>query len=301
MPNEEEPGTWRLEPMDAAPHWPALSLEVLVIDSASSDGSAAMVRLEFPGVRLWARDTNLGYAAGNNLGMRQSRGRYVLILNPDTEVLDDALGVMLSYMDNHLDVGALGPQLLWPDGSVQSSRRRFPSLHTALVDSTFLEKWAPAHPALRHYRVLDRPDDVISEVDWVTGSCVLARRPAIEQVGPLDDSFFMYSEELDWQKRMKDNGWKVVYLPAAKVVHHHGKSSEQVVAQTHIRFSESKVRYYRKHHGALAGQVVRCWLTLNYIYEWSVETLKWCLGHRRDLRRERMSTYQQVLKSGFKG
>jgi GT2 family glycosyltransferase len=110
----------------------------------------------------------------------------------------------------------------------------------------------------------------------------------------------MYSEEMDWQKRMHEAGWRVVYLPAAQVVHHEGKSSEQVVALRHVRFSRSRVRYFRKHHGAVAGLVVRAWMLTNYAYEWAVEALKWCVGHQRSLRRERMGVYAEVLKSGLK-
>jgi GT2 family glycosyltransferase len=225
----------------------------------------------------------------------------VLILNPDTEVVGDALAAMLAYMDDHPKVGVVGPQLLWPDGSVQSSRRRFPTLGTAFVESTFLQKWFPRHPVLRWYYVLDRQDGMASEVDWVLGACLMVRQSVIAQVGVLDDAYFMYSEELDWQRRIANAGWKTVYFPGAQIVHHEGKSSEQAVAFRHIRFARSKVRYFCKHHSPLAGQVVRGWLLLNYAYEWGVETLKWCLGHKRALRRERMRVYGQVLKSGLTG
>jgi N-acetylglucosaminyl-diphospho-decaprenol L-rhamnosyltransferase len=287
---------WRLE----GPDLPPCSVEVIVVDSASEDGSVEMVRRDFPRVGLYASQENLGYTGGNNLGIRASRGRYVLLLNPDTEVLGAALPAMVAYMDAHPEVGALGPQLLWPDGSVQSSRRRFPSLATALVESTFLQKWFPRNPVLVRYYVLDRPDDAVSEVGWVSGACLLARRAAIDAVGLLDDGYFMYSEEMDWQKRMQGAGWRVVYYPAAQVVHHEGKSSEQVVALRHIRFGRSKVRYFNKHHGPLAGGVVRGWLLVNYFHEWSVEAAKWCLGHKRALRRERMGVYAEVLRSGLK-
>jgi GT2 family glycosyltransferase len=287
-------GVWCLE---TSALWQALRFEVLVIDSASSDDSVEMVRREFPDVRVYASDVNLGYTGGNNLGMRESRGRYALLLNPDTEVVGDALGTMVAYLDRHPRVGVVGPQLLWPDGGVQSSRRRFPTLCTALVESTFLQKWFPRHPVLRRYYVLEQPDDALSEVDWVQGACLMVRREVIEQVGLLDDAYFMYSEELDWQRRMASAGWKVVYLPQAQIVHYEGKSSEQVVAFRHIRFQSSKVRYFCRHYGRLAGQIVRGWLLFNYVYEWSVEALKWCLGHKRNLRRERMRVYGQVLKS----
>jgi GT2 family glycosyltransferase len=289
-------GVWRLQFADL----PACSVEVIVVDSGSSDGSVEMVRRDFPEVRLHASEENLGYTGGNNLGIRASSGRYVLILNPDTEVVGAALPAMVGYMDEHTEVGVLGPQLLWPDGRVQSSRRRFPSLGTALVESTFLQKWFPGLPLLRRYYVLDRPDDAVSEVGWVSGACMLVRRAAIDEVGLLDDGYFMYSEEMDWQKRMQGAGWRVVYWPTAQVVHHEGKSSEQVVALRHIRFGRSRVRYIGKHHGRFAGQVVRGWLMVNYAYEWVVEAVKWCLGHRRALRRERMGVYGEVLRSGLR-
>lgn len=295
-PDESNPGIWHLRCADLR----ICTFETLVVDSASSDNSVAMLCQEFPAVRLYASETNVGYSGGNNLGMLESRGRYVLLLNPDTEVLGDAVSTMVAYMDRHPGVGALGPQLLSPDGSVQSSRRCFPTLCTALVESTFLQRWFPRHPELLRYKVLDRPNDATGEADWVVGACILVRREAIEQVGLLDDGFFMYSEELDWQKRIKAAGWRVVYLPTARVTHYEGKSSEQVVALRHIRFSKSKVRYFHKHHGGLVGEAVRWWLLLNYVYEWTVEALKWCVGHKRDLRRERMHAYGQVVRSGLR-
>jgi N-acetylglucosaminyl-diphospho-decaprenol L-rhamnosyltransferase len=290
------PGVWRRQ----RPGLPAISFEILVVDSASSDDTVAMVRREFPHTRLYASDTNLGYTGGNNLGIQESTGRHLLLLNPDTELLGDALGTMVDYMDRHPSVGVIGPQLLWPDGQVQSSRRRFPSLATALVDSTFLQKWFPAHPVLQRYYVLDRSDDAISQVDWVTGACIVVRRLVVEQVGLLDDTFFMYSEELDWQRRIKEKGWEVIYLPAARVVHYEGESSGQVAALTHVRFGRSKVRYFRKHHGRPTGELVRLWLLLSYTYEWLIEAAKWILGHKRALRTQRMRVYAQVLRSRFR-
>jgi GT2 family glycosyltransferase len=259
-----------------------------------------MVRDTFPGVRLYVSPTNLGYTGGNNLGMRQSRGRYVLLLNPDTELVGDALGTMVSYMEDHRRVGVVGPQLRYPDGDVQSSRRRFPTLLTALIDSTFLEKWWPDHRELRRYKMRDESDQEIADVDWLVGACLLVRHEVIHQVGLLDDEYFMYSEELDWQRRIHEAGWKIVYLPAASVIHYEGKSSEQVRALTHIRFGRSKVRYFYKHHGAFVGGLLRSWLLLNYVYEWVVEAAKWLAGHKRSLRRARMDAYEQVLRSGLR-
>ena len=293
----ESDSTWYLAESDLTSAGGGYRFEVLVINSASRDASVTMVRREFPGVRLYDSQVNLGYAQGNNLGIEKSLGQYVLLLNPDTEMVGDALVKMLGYMHTHPDVGVLGPQLRWPSGSVQSSRRRFPSLGTAFAEGTFVQRWFPDHPALKRFYCVDQPDDGVSEVDWVTGACLLVRRQAIDQVGKLDESFFMYSEELDWQKRIRLGGWKIIYCSSAQVIHHEGKSSEQVVVARHIWFQSSKVRYYRKHHGRCVGEIVRWWLLFTDLYEWGIEAIKFCLGHKRQLRRERMRAYQQALRS----
>jgi GT2 family glycosyltransferase len=277
---------------------PPLTTEIVVVDNASSDGSVEMVRAEFPAVRLIANQTNRGYTGGNNDGIAAATGRYVMILNPDTRVLNDALAAMVAYADAHPDVGIVGPQLLNPDGSVQSSRRRFPTLMTGLFESTWLQPLAP-RDVLRRYYVLDQPDDTIQEVDWLFGACFLVRRQVIQQVDVLDEGFFMYSEEMDWCRRIRQAGWKVVYLPEAQVIHYGGKSSDQVAAQRHIYFQTSKVRYFRKHHGALTAGVLRVALLTMYAGQLALEAAKGVLGHKRALRRERVRAYWQVLRSGL--
>ncbi|MBN1953663.1 MAG: glycosyltransferase family 2 protein [Anaerolineae bacterium] len=277
----------------------APGVEVIVVDNASTDGSAGMVRCEFPSVRLVANDENRGFSAANNQGIALARGRYVLLLNPDAEVLGDALDAMVAFADENPDVGVVGPQLLNPDRSVQSSRRRFPTLMTAFFESTWLQPCAP-RCLLRRYYVADRPDDVVQDVDWVDGAALMARREAIDEVGGLDEGFFMYSEELDWCYRFRAAGWRVVYFPAAHVVHYRGKSSEQVVVARHIHFQTSKVRYFSKHHGPLAAGVLRLFLLANYAWQVGLEGAKWLLGHSRPLRAQRIAAYRQVLQSGLR-
>ncbi len=274
------------------------SLEVWVVDNGSSDGSADMVRAGFPGVHV-VESSNRGFAAGSNLGIARSRGRYLLLLNPDTEVVGDALAILLDYMDARPEVGVAGPQLRYPDGRLQSSRRRFPTPLTGFVESTPLQRLFPRNRWLRRYYVLDRPDDVASEVDWVTGSAILARREAAVQAGPLDEGYFMYSEEMEWCRRIKAHGWHVVYLPAATVMHHEGRSSEQVVAARHIYFETSKLRYYRQVHGRAWAAALRAFLLACYLWQWGVEGAKWLLGHKRPLRASRLAAYAQVLRSGL--
>jgi GT2 family glycosyltransferase len=287
------------------PHEPVVEsgrrlLEIIVVDNASTDGSVEMVRAEFPGIRLIANNENRGFTAANNQGLAISQGQYLLLLNPDTELRGDALEIMLATMEDHPEVGGLGPRLLYPDGSPQSSRRRFPTFATALVESTVIQEWWADNRILRHYYMSDTPEDALQPVDWLVGACLLVRREVYEQVGGLDEGFFMYSEELDWCRRIKDTGWELVYQPAATIVHHEGKSSQQVVPARHIYFQNSKVRYFRKHHGAFQAESLRWFLLATYLYQAAREGLKWLVGHKRPLRAERIRAYGQVLRSGLR-
>lgn len=273
--------------------------EVIVVDNVSADGSVEMVRREYPQVRVIANRENRGFTGGNNQGLAASTGRYLMLLNPDTEVQDGALQTLVDYLEAHAEVGAVGPQLRNPDGSVQSSRRRFPTPATAFFESTWLQRWAP-RGLLRRYYVQDHGDDETLAVDWVTGAALAVRRAVYEQVGGLDEDFFMYSEELDWCRRIKAAGWQVVYLPAARVVHHEGKSSEQAVPARHINFQRSKIRYFRKYHGRAVAVVLRSFLLALYAQQLASEWLKSLLGSKPELRRQRVQAYWQVLRSGLR-
>jgi N-acetylglucosaminyl-diphospho-decaprenol L-rhamnosyltransferase len=272
--------------------------EVIVVDNASTDGSVKMLQQAFPRVTLIANSDNRGFAAGNNQGIAAARGRYVMLLNPDTEVIDDALFTLVDYMDAHTDVGLIGPQLLHPGGCVQSSRRRFPTLATLFLESTWLESLAPTS-LLHQYRMCDRPDEAVLDVDWVTGAAMLARSEAVGQVGGFDEDFFMYSEELDWCRRFKAAGWRVTYHPGAQIIHHEGKSSEQAIPARHINFQRSKIRYARKYHGQASATILRLFLLALYGWQLMLELAKGMLGHRRALRWQRVAAYWRVLKSGL--
>lgn len=273
-----------------------LTSEIIVVDSASTDGSPDMVRQEFSQVRLIASDENLGYAGGNNAGVAAAQGRYLLLLNPDTVVKPDALTQMVTYMDAHPDAGTLGPQLLWPDGSGQSSRRRFPTLGSLFWESTLLGQWFPQNRYLQRYHLADRPPAGPQVVDWVVGAAILIRRTAWLEVGPLEEDFFMYFEETDWCRRSAEAGWEVHYLPAAQVIHYEGKSSEQVMATRTLRFQRSKLRYTRKYFGPGWAALLRLFLWGTFACQWFEESAKWLVGHRRELRRQRMAAYCQVLR-----
>ena len=241
-------------------------LEIMVVDNASTDGTLARLADKFPQTRVIANQHNLGFTQGNNQGLAATDGEFILLLNPDTEVLGDALPRLVAYLDAQPHAGMVGPQLLNADRSVQSSRRRFPTLPVLFGESTWLEGWLPRR-VLQQYYVQEQPAGAIQAVDWITGAAMLTRREIYEELGGLDEGFFMYSEELDWCRRIQEAGWEIHYYPDAQIVHYEGKSSEQVVAARHIHFQTSRVHYARKYHGPLIAEALRHWLLAQYRWQ----------------------------------
>ena len=276
-----------------------LALQIIVVDSASTDGSPEMVAEHFSQVELVACEENVGFPGGNNLGLARANGRYILLLNPDTIVHDGALAKMVSYLEENSQVGVVGLQLLNEDGTVQSWRRRFTTLRTAFFESTWLQPYAP-QSVLDHYYARDVADDETAVVEWVMGACLMTRQEVVGQVGGLDEKYFMYSEELDYCRRIHEAGWQVVYYPQAQVTHLSGKSSEQAVTQRHINFNRAKLRYFRKYHGRLAAGILRLFLLKSYSWQLILEAIKGAAGHKRPLRWQRVNAYWMVLRSGLR-
>lgn len=277
----------------------SLRAEVIVVDSASSDDTVSMIQRDFPQVTLLAQTENIGFTRGNNIGFHAASGRYLFLLNPDTELIGDVVPQMIAYMDTHPQVGIVGPHTLNTDGSYQSTRRRFPTPMLAFFESTWLQPFAPKTLLEQFYFSAESATATL-EVDWVQGSALLARRELYDTIGGLDEGFVMYSEELDWCRRAKATGWKVMYLGNAYLIHHGGKSSEQVTARKHIHFQQSKLRYFRKHHGRGIAGLLRVFLLGNYLGQIALESVKSMVGHKRTLRQERIRAYWQVLRSGLK-
>lgn len=274
----------------------SLNFEVIVVDSASTDDTVSRVFTQFPQVKCLAQVENVGYTKGNNIGLSHATGDYLFLLNPDTVVLPQAVNRLIDYLVQHPTVGIVGPHTLNTDGTTQSTRRLFPTKTLAFFESTWLQPYAPS-ALLASFTLENQPDSGIFPVDWVQGSALLARRQVYEQIGGLDEGYTMYSEELDWCKRAKQIGWQVVYVGTAQIIHHGGKSSEQIGARKHIHFQMSKLRYFRKYHGLWFAWVLRLFLLVSYTFQWGIEALKYLIGHKRTLRKSRMSAYQQVLQS----
>lgn len=227
------------------------NVEVFIIDNASADGSAQMVAAEFPQFHLIANDSNRGFAIANNQALKLSRSEYVLLLNPDTEVQPGALATLINFMDSNPDAAIVAPQLLNSDGSVQRSCREFPTFAGMLYELLGLSKMFPNHPLFGRYKMLEFNHDYCREVDQPEGACLMMRRSVIDQVGMLDEGFFMLFEEVDWCYRIKQANWQIWFTPEAKVIHHYGQSIKQVKARMILSSHRGLYRYWRKHlsHG----------------------------------------------------
>jgi hypothetical protein len=212
-----------------------------------------MVQEEFPQVHLILCEENRGFAHANNLAVAQTDARYIILLNPDTEVDLNAIDSLIEYMDAHSDVGALGPKLLNPDGTLQISSYPFPTLAREFWRMFHLDTLIPyaAYP-----QTMWNGNEPI-EVDVVIGACLLLRREVLEQVGLLDDSYFMYTEEVDLCYRVQQAGWRLAWIPQAKVVHYGGQSTKQVRQEMFVNLYRSKVQFFRKHYGELKTQIYK--------------------------------------------
>ncbi|HRA64533.1 MAG: glycosyltransferase family 2 protein [Caldilinea sp.] len=233
-----------LRSLAAAPAAP-YSSEVIVVDNASTDDTIAMVAQEFPTVRVIANDANEGFARGNNIGLAAAAGRYLLLLNSDTEVLPGALAALVHFMDTHRGAGGAGPMLLNTDGSLQPSGRNLPTPLSVLVDTTKIFRlWKRDL-----YRDPRRDYSQVVRVGEISGAALLVRRECYHQVGGLDPAFFAYYEDVDWCKRIGDAGWEIYYVPAAQVAHLWQGTSRQVSQRAYQAGQESLRYYFHKHHG----------------------------------------------------
>ena len=231
--------------------------EVIVVDNASTDGSADMVVAEFPGARLIANTTNHGFAGANNQGLAIARGRHLLLLNPDTIILDYAIDKTLTWLANHPDVGCVGCQVLEGPEVIQQTCFADPSPLNLLITEAGLMRLARWLPVFGRpwYRGWDRRSE--REVDVVSGMFMLVPRAVLEKVGPLDDAFFVYAEEADWCRRIRKAGWRCVFAPVAQIVHLDGggKSTAQIKSKMYVQMQKSHLIYVRKHHGR-AGYLI---------------------------------------------
>lgn len=222
-----------------------MAAEIIVVDNASDDGSVEMIRSEFADVRLIVNDRNRGFAAANNQGIVASSGRYILLLNSDTIVLDGAIEKAVRAMPD--DAGVLGIRVLNQDGTVQPTCFMYPSPANMVLSSTYLYKLFPRSRLFGRERMTWWSRDNTRQVDVVTGCFMLVRRQAIDEVGLLDEQFFMYGEETDWCYRFRQAGWKVLFAPAGEIIHYGGASTRRTACRMWLQQKGSILLFIRKH------------------------------------------------------
>ena len=227
--------------------------QVVVVDNGSRDGTVALVRERFPEVRL-VESENRGLGAGWNVGIRETESRYVLLLNADAWLLGDALARLVAFADGRPRAAVVGPRLLNPDGTLQRSVRGFPTLWRLATEYFFLRKLAPGTRALNAFYAGGFDHDEVREAEVVMGACMLVRRDAIDEVGPLDEAFFLFSEETDWCYRFRQAGWEVLFFPAAECVHVRGAAHGGRLYRENLR---GHLRFLRKHDGARTAERAR--------------------------------------------
>lgn len=226
-----------------------IDFEVIVIDNASTDGSVEMVKKDFPQVTLIENSQNRGFAAANNQGIDISIGRYVLLLNSDTVVLDNAIAKTVSFADSHSKAAIVGCRVLNPDQTLQPTCFMFPSILNMLLSSTHLYKLFPKSKFFGRERMTWWNRNDIREVDVVTGCFMLVRQDVIKKVGSMDEQFFMYGEETDWCYRFKQAGWKILFTPFAEIIHLGGQSAEKKAVTMIVQIRKSILQFMKKHHG----------------------------------------------------
>ena len=248
-----------------------LTFEVLVIDNRSQDRTTKMVKRNFPQVRLVENKTNLGFSAACNQGITSSRGRYVFLLNPDTEFTAEGITRMVRFMESNHQAAICGPRMVDPGGKVQFSCRSFPSYLTAVSSGqSILNRLFPENPLSRRYLLRDRDRSRENRADWVSGSSLLTKREVFERIGLLDRAFFMYVEDVDFCLRAKQAGLLTYYFPEVTVVHHIGQSTRRSRLRMQVEHHRSMYRFYRKHYDPnlpLQGTVflgiwIRLWFTI---------------------------------------
>jgi N-acetylglucosaminyl-diphospho-decaprenol L-rhamnosyltransferase len=199
--------------------------EIVVVDNNSKDGVAQLLKEQFPNVKLIESDKNLGMGGGNNIGMREANGEYILILNPDIHLFPDSIKQMIEHIESNPEIGLLAPKLLNPDKTLQHTCYRWHNFWTPVFRRTALSKFSFARRELRRFLMEDWDHENTQEVDWIQGSCCLVSRKVVEEVGYFDERFFMYFEDTDLCRRIKNGGYKNIYFPSSQVIHFHRRQS----------------------------------------------------------------------------
>lgn len=269
--------------------------EVIVVENGSTDGSAEYVAEHWPHVRLIRNAENQGFARGSNQGLREARGRYVLLLNTDTELFPDSVARLVEFLETHPAHGAVAPRLVHRDGRTQRTVQALPTLKTALFFSTPLERWFPESAELRRYFLRDWDQESSRDVDQPPAAVLLLRREVLERVGVFDEDLWLFYNDVDLAIRMRKAGFRTHYLAEARVVHHVGGSTSKFADFLTV-WQRDRLRFYRKHHGWLGGVWLKACVTLTFT-DWLVTQLARRLrGRPADPLRPMLARYGRFLR-----
>jgi GT2 family glycosyltransferase len=240
------------------------TIQIIVVDNASTDGSVEAVRQRFPSVKVLCNDTNLGFAKANNIGIRAGSSTYVCLVNSDIEVLGKCIDTLCSYMDEHSDVGLLGPQILNKDLTLQRSCSELPSVRSSLMQALMLDKLFPRSRFCRSRFMTDFDHRTARHVKTLSGCFLMARRAVLNQIGLLDERFFFYAEDVDLCKRFHEAGWRLVFYPAAKAIHYGGASSAVASGKFLIEMERANLQYWHKHSNRFVETLVAVVMLAHY-------------------------------------
>jgi GT2 family glycosyltransferase len=260
-----------LESLAKAP--PRRSMQVLVVDNASTDGSVEMVEARFPWVTLIKSSENLGFAKGNNVAIRQCQGRYVALVNPDVIVLPGCLDALADFLDENPKVGNVGPRVFNPDMSQQSTCRRFPTLWNNFCSATALATTFTKSRVFAGEHMWFFPHDRTLAVDVIVGCFSMIRRETFDEVGLLDEGLFMYGDDVDWCRRARNAGWQVVFYPGAQAIHDRGKITAPYPVRFALAQQRSILRYWTKHHSFWGVVGIRSVMLFHHLLRYSVAVL----------------------------
>jgi len=249
--------------------------ELIVVDNASHDGTVEAIRDTYPEVRLIANRDNTGFAVANNQGMEIAKGRYILLLNSDTVVKKDTLDIMIEFMDSHPEMGASGCKVILPDGSLDKAcKRGFPTPSASFYYAFGISRMFPERPKFNQYQLGHLSPDDEYPVDCLVGAFMLVRRETIDQVGGLDETFFMYGEDIDWCYRIKEAGWGIYYYPRTYIVHYKGASARRKPMKIIYEFHRAMWVFHRKHYAKRYGVLTNTAVWLGISLKFSLSLIR---------------------------